>query len=489
VHAPPKRVGTAAAAGAELPRNWYGAAPYVLALDPPDLSAVSVLTGQRSFDLASVGGLRGGGCAPAWDGGRPVTSDTAVRDLIARVRAAGGDVVVSFGNRTSQSLGEVCPDPRATAEAYQRVVDYYQLGAVDVDLHAAGGDPARTVANEIGAAQILQGRNAGLYVSVTIPGSVTGTDPFGLQVLDRARQMAFTPDNYTVTAFGPGFTNPAAQIAALEAFHDTLMRTFGWDAATAYAHEGFLGVDGPAGSAGSFSPDDFRVVLAYATAHRLGRFTFTSLNGGRSCGGPADRGCSGSPQDLWRFTSFTAAFGGGAAPTVFPAVPNGPNLVGAPVVVPATTPRAATPRAATSPAVADRCGTPAWQAGVGYARGAVVTYRGHAWTTVGAVVGAIPGTGGGIGWTDLGPCATHAPASTATRRPAPPATAAPPVQPAPQPCATCAQALRSADWYVLYRYFVDRAGYGVDPRRHWRDAGFRDFPPPDGFFGMWRRPR
>ncbi len=41
--------------------------------------------------------------------------------------------------------------------------------------------------------------------------------------------------------FDGGFNGAAAQTGALTAFNGLLQTTFGWDSATAYAHEGFSG--------------------------------------------------------------------------------------------------------------------------------------------------------------------------------------------------------------------------------------------------------
>src|SRR3954451_2904533 len=77
------------AQAATLTSNWYGSAPYVMPLDnnPPDLPTVMAATGQKAFELAFILAPNGGGCTPTWGGTANVSSDTAVANIIAGVRA------------------------------------------------------------------------------------------------------------------------------------------------------------------------------------------------------------------------------------------------------------------------------------------------------------------------------------------------------------------------------------------------------------------
>ena len=177
------------AQAATLTSNWYGSAPYVMPLDnnPPDLSAVMAATGQKAFELAFILAPNGGGCSPTWGGTAPVSSDTAVASIISTIRAAGGDVSVSTGGYGGTKLGQVCSSAAATAAAYQQVISKYSLKAIDLDLEEPEYENTTAINNEIGAAQILQQNNPGLYVSITVPGTTSGTGYFGQNVLNTAK--------------------------------------------------------------------------------------------------------------------------------------------------------------------------------------------------------------------------------------------------------------------------------------------------------------
>ncbi|TVT16981.1 chitinase, partial [Amycolatopsis rhizosphaerae] len=306
-----------ASAGTALSSNWYASAPYLMpqSNNPPDPVAVMAATGQKAFQLAFILAPNGGGCTPTWDGTSAVSSDTTVAGVIDRIRAAGGDVSVSVGGYGGTKLGQTCANPAGTAAAYQQVIDRYGLRAIDFDLEEPEYENDAAMTNELGAAQILQRNNPGLFVSVTMPGTSAGTGWFGTQLLDKAKGLGFTPDNFSIMPFDGGFSGAASQTAALEAFHTLLMNHLGWDSATAYAHEGFSGMNGKSDAAEYFYQSDFQTVLDYATGHGLGRFTFWSVNRDRACGASTDNGiCSNVPQNDWDFTKFTARFAGATPP-------------------------------------------------------------------------------------------------------------------------------------------------------------------------------
>jgi chitinase len=307
-------------ASSALPANWYESAPYYSVLDPnaPDLGKVMSATGQKAFEMAFI--LAGGGCVPAWNGTDPVSGDTQVAAVINEVRSHGGDVIVSAGGYAGTKLGQVCGTAAATAAAYQQVINLYGLHAFDFDLEEPEIESSAAIANELGAARIVQRNNPGLFISVTMPATVTGADYFGQQLLDEARTLGFTPDDYTIMPFDAGFSGGSSQVAALQDFNAQLVRTFGWSSSQAYAHEGFSGMNGRTDLAEFFHQSDFRTVLSFAQSVGLGRYTFWSVNRDRECNPPDNNGnlsseCSGATQNSWDFTAYTVAFAKGARAT------------------------------------------------------------------------------------------------------------------------------------------------------------------------------
>ena len=433
------------AQAATLSNNWYAAAPYYMPLDnsPPDIATVMAATGQKAFQLAFI--LSNGGCTPAWDGTGAVSSDTAVAAVIANIRSLGGDVSVSVGGYNGTKLGQVCGTAAATAAAYQQVITRYSLKAIDFDLEEPEYENTAAISNEIGAMQILQRNNSGLYTSITTAGTSSGTGYFGQNVLNTAKGLGFTPNNFSIMPFDGGFNGASSQISALELFHGMLMSTFGWDSATAYSHEGISGMNGHTDAAEHFTQTDFQTVLTYATGHGLGRYTFWSVNRDRACAGNADilsGTCSGVAQADWDFTKFTARFAGATPPQSPPPTGGGGSTTAPP----------------------GSCTAQAWNSTAAYVGGTTVSYNGHTYTSKWWTQGEQPDTHSGPNdvWVDKGPCtgsnpppttAAPTPTRTTASPPPPPPTTAPA---SPTPTATGAYPA----WVANHAYAIgDRVSY------------------------------
>src|SRR6266540_1815293 len=98
---------------------------------PQDPVTVMSATGIKWFTLAFI--LSDGTCNPAWDGSRPLTGGND-QNQINRIRANGGDVMVSVGGWSGNKLGEFCSSASALAGAYQKVISAYSLKAIDIDI-------------------------------------------------------------------------------------------------------------------------------------------------------------------------------------------------------------------------------------------------------------------------------------------------------------------------------------------------------------------
>ena len=79
------------------------AAPYLTLGwgNPPDPTTVMATTGLHAVTLAFM--LAGKGCSPRWDGTRPLLGGGDAASISA-IRAAGGDVSVSFGGWSVRAI-------------------------------------------------------------------------------------------------------------------------------------------------------------------------------------------------------------------------------------------------------------------------------------------------------------------------------------------------------------------------------------------------
>jgi chitinase len=388
----------AIAATAALGSNWYASAPYDMPLDndPPDLTQVMAATGEKAYVLAFVLAENNSTCAPAWDGGGSVVSSgDSVASQISALRAAGGDVSVSFGGYNGTKLGQVCGSASATAAAEQQVVNAYGLHAIDLDLEEPEYENTAAIANELGAAQIIQQEDPGIYISVTIPGTTSGTGWFGEQLLDEAKSLGFTPNSFTIMPFDGGFSGASSQISALQQFNSILTSTFGWSSATAYAHEGVSSMNGRTDSAEYFYQADFQSVLSFAESSGLGRYSFWSVNRDRECNPPDNNGtlsgtCSSVTQNSWDFTKYDAEFAGATPPSSPP-----PTQSSSPSASPTGSSGGGGGGGGTCAA--------AWSSTSSYSAGAEVSYNGANWTANQWNYNEVPGGASGA-WNSDGAC-------------------------------------------------------------------------------------
>jgi chitinase len=383
--------GIAHAQTSALSINWYESAPYYSTLDSdaPDLGQVMAATGQKAFDMAFI--LAGNGaCTPSWDGTDPVSTDTQVASVINEVRNDGGDVIVSAGGYNGTKLGQVCGSAAATAAAYQQVINTYGLHAFDFDLEEPEIENSTAISYELGAAQILQQDNPGLFISVTMPSIATGANWFGGLLLDEAKSLGFTPNDYSIMPFDGGFNGGSSQVAALQGFNSQLMSTFGWTSAQAYAHEGFSGMNGRTDTGEYFYQSDFQTVLSFAESVGMSRFTFWSVNRDRECN-PVNNNdvtsseCSGVSQNSWDFTAYTVAF-----------------AKNAPVTPPPSSSPSPSPSSSSS-SPSGGCTAAAWVNNQAYSSGAVVSYNGDQWTANQWNDDEVPGGSSGA-WNNDGAC-------------------------------------------------------------------------------------
>ena len=455
--------GGPAPANAALATSWYAAAPYYMPLDnsPPDISTVMDATGQKSVMLAFI--LSDGTCNPLW-GGNTALSNGTINSVISTIRSKGGDIDVSAGGYGGTKLGQVCGSASATAAAYQQVITTYSLKAFDLDLEEPEYENSAAIANELGAAQILQRNNPGLYISITIPAISTGANYFGNLLIQNAGSLGFIPNNFSLMTFD-GVSTAAAAEGAENGFHSQLQAVYpSLSSAQIWGLQGFSLMNGHTDSAEHFTQTDFQTLLNFAKSNGMGRYTYWSVNRDRACPGNADQlsgSCSGVAQNDWDFTRFTVAFATG---TTTP-----------PTIAPTSTPVAG----ATPTPGGTTCATP-YVAGNVYTNGMVASYNGHNWLAKWWTQNEAPSTGGSGVWADQGACGGSSPTPTPvpptatpkpttagpTATPVPPTATPKPTTVGPTPTATAKPTSTptpsgAAAWVANHAYAVgDLVTYG-----------------------------
>ncbi|MBW4719329.1 chitinase [Saccharothrix obliqua] len=273
-----------------------------------DPVAVMNQTGVKAFTLAFV--LSDGGCNPTWDGTRPLTGSDAT--LIRNIRAAGGEVVPSFGGWAGRKLGQFCSSASALADAYLKVIDAYQLTAIDIDIEAAEFENNTTQDRVLGALKIVKERKPAVRNVITMPTAKSGPNTWGRRLITRAKELGAPVDVWAVMPFN--FGGPSDLVAGTKSSVDGLKNhikaTFGLSDDEAYRRSGLSSMNGITDTKETVTTAQFRAIRDWATEKHLSRFTFWATNRDRgNCGGSSDS-CSGTNQGTYDFTKLVAGYTG-----------------------------------------------------------------------------------------------------------------------------------------------------------------------------------
>lgn len=279
--------------------------------DPQPPASVLEATGVHDLTLAFI--LAHHGCDPEWDGERPLLggSDQAAIDAI---RAAGGEVDVSFGGWSGKKLGSECATPAALAGAYEQVIHDYSLQAIDIDIEHTEFTNRKTRKRVVEALAIVHREDPTLEISVTFGTEEDGPEPDGRSLIADAAAVGFMPNAWTIMPFdfGAPLTDMGhASIKAVEGLELDLAAAYHITAAAAYEHAGISSMNGRTDEASEVvTVEDFETMLAFAQENHLARFTFWAVNRDRPCTAGLNTGedCSGIAQQPYAFTDVIARF-------------------------------------------------------------------------------------------------------------------------------------------------------------------------------------
>lgn len=287
------------------------AAPYLFpgfGAPIPDPRTVMNATGIRWFTIAFV---LASGCNPVWDGESGLTGGPHQASINA-IRAAGGDVIPSFGGFNGSKLGEQCTTPQALAAAYLRVVDQFNLRVIDIDIEANEFDNDASRNRVVDALRIVKQQRPSLITIITFGVLQSGPNFAGTQIMLRAAQVQANIDIFTIMPFDFGVGNGdmfAATVTAATATKNALRNAFGWDDATAWRHLGISGMNGLSDQSELTTLQTWTRIRDFANQNHLGRLAFWGVNRDRGCPGqPVNSSCSSIAQGDWDFTRVTAGF-------------------------------------------------------------------------------------------------------------------------------------------------------------------------------------
>ncbi len=290
-------------------------APYIdVCLWPtPSISAYQKATSQNYFTLSFIVSDTQG--RPSWGGYHSMEEQYYMGEIQA-VRAAGGDIIISFGGANGQELALYHTDVDELQAAYQSVIDLYSLKWVDFDIEGMAVAERPSIDRRNKAIKGLQAANPDLKVAFCLPVLPQGLTADGLYVIQNAMDNGVRIDLVNVMAMDYGDSAAPAP--------EGNMGQYAIDAAVntrqqmqAIGVEAQIGITPMIGqndvNSERFYVSDAQILYDWATAQEqvawmgmLSMWSGPRDNGG--CPGQLSPKCSGIEQDDYAFTQIFAQY-------------------------------------------------------------------------------------------------------------------------------------------------------------------------------------
>jgi hypothetical protein len=318
-----------AATGTPLPAHVF--APYFETWTGTGPAALSSQSGAKYLTMAFLQAATKGSCTVYWGGdtSTPVSSSTYGSD-IATIRAAGGDVVPSFGGYTADNTGteiaDSCTSVSSIAAAYENVITTYNVTRLDLDTednsltNTAGIDRRNKAIKMVEDWATAQGRT--VQFVYTLPTTTGGLESSGLAVLQNAVSNNARVDIVNMMTFDyyDGASHEMANDTKTSAngLHSQLQSLYPSKSSTQlWSMVGItemIGID-DYGAAETFTTADATSVESWAVSQGIAELSFWALqrdNGGCVGTGGSDS-CSGVSQSTWQFSHTFEPFTSGTA--------------------------------------------------------------------------------------------------------------------------------------------------------------------------------
>ncbi len=298
---------------AALPNKVF--APYVDVMLWPtfDLMSAYNATGQKYYTLAFI--TSGGNGQPAWGGITPMDQNFML-DQINKLRAVGGDVIISFGGANGTPIDASITDVNALANAYEAIINQYGLTWIDFDIEGYWVADQASIDRRNQAAKILQTRKPGLIITYCLPVMPYGLTADGVNLINKAKAAGVNIYNVNVMAMDYGQSTSQMGTAAISAAQNTRTQTG--------LNIGITPMIGKNDTQNeTFTLANATEVLNFAKANSfvnmIAMWSVTRDNGGCAGATYASPTCSGIAQSSFAFVnafkSFSGTTGGGCTST------------------------------------------------------------------------------------------------------------------------------------------------------------------------------
>jgi hypothetical protein len=276
----------------------------------PSLPAMAKAGNLKSFTMGFVTSV---GCKASWFNAYDPRTGWA-KDQVDALRAAGGDVKVSFGGASGTELAAACSTVDSLFAEYDAVVNAYNLKYVDFDIEGAA--IADTASNNRRAAALakLQAAHPGLKVSFTLPVLPEGLTADGVAIVRSARDAGVDVNLVNVMAMDYYRTGADYGDAALQAAQSTYNQLKSLYPAKSdaqlWAAVGVTPMIGENDDHQIYNQADAQQLVAFAKQHHLGVLAFwDAARDANACTGALYK-CTNVAQQPYEFAKIFAQYTG-----------------------------------------------------------------------------------------------------------------------------------------------------------------------------------
>jgi hypothetical protein len=308
-------------------------APYFEAYLPDSVTAVTEQSGAKFVTLAfaqAAGHKGANACRLTWNGvaSQPISKGGYLAG-VKRLRAIGGDAIVSFGGYSADEYGteiaDACHSVKAIAAAYEQVVTVYGIDRLDMDVEANSLTNSGGINRRNKAITMLEhwaaARGIPLWIQFTLGVEPNGFDQPTMAILRNAIKngtkinsinlMVF--DYYLGTEKKP-LNMGALAIRSALSVHRQLKSIYpSLSGKQIWRLLGFTmlpGIDDYPRKTEVTYLSDARVIMNFAEANRMDFLSIWALqrDNGRCPGDIDSNWCSGIRQPKWAFSHLLEPF-------------------------------------------------------------------------------------------------------------------------------------------------------------------------------------
>lgn len=284
-------------------------APYMdvsFGVSSPMMDLVNNGSGNKHYTLAF---MLGRDCLAAWSGIYKLDSSggIVIGKRIDELRAAGGDVIISFGGAAGPELASTCPSVAALQEQYQTVVTRYALKTIDLDVEEFTPE---TIDKRNKALKALAAANPELKIQYTLGVAENGFTERQIAVLSNAKSNGTRIDLVNIMTMDYGHPVADMYTAAVSATQAARRQLdeLGF-VSTQLGITPMIGVNDTPEE--TFTLENASSLVTWASENGIAHLAFWSMprdNGNCAGRSSAASNCSGVEQSAFQFSSIFQAF-------------------------------------------------------------------------------------------------------------------------------------------------------------------------------------